>query len=238
MDVVTVGTVSLEAVRDVRALPDIENVLGAELQVAPAHDLGDRSVGIENADAAFALDEVGEADGFGDVFSDFVFHDVKIFFLRNYFRFYVMMFVLEKKGGPMRGQLYVFWYKEEHADRYIYWQLLIPKWIFLWFLYLIYSVLNVICFLWFFRRVGLIGRKSTIEEWMIKYPRLWAVPFVVSKEDDLKFNYGEMIKKTIFRSRLEEFCGMEGFRVWSFYDLKTELKAWRGRVPPPFLLPF
>ena len=76
VDHVSVRLVGEVAVRDVFALPDVEDVVRSKLQVATAHFVREGAVGIENALFPFTTDDVAETDLFGGDFCFFVIHRI------------------------------------------------------------------------------------------------------------------------------------------------------------------
>lgn len=96
----------------------------------------------------------------------------------------------------MRGRLLLCYFREERDDCVIYWHASAFKWDFFWMGYVLYSIFDFI-FLRILRRFWLIGRKLELKELMLKYPKYWAFPFVVSKEFDENFSFEKHDEGTI-----------------------------------------
>lgn len=116
----------------------------------------------------------------------------------------------------MRGQLYSLWYKEEHGDCFIYWQLVIPKWMLLWIFYVLYCVLDAMLFGWFFRKIGVLRPKKSLYWIMAEHPSLWAVPFAIEKEDDREFDYRLYVRNKYKTRDWNTFAAWKGFGIGPF----------------------
>ena len=66
--------------------------------------------------------------------------------------------------------------------------------------YVLYSVLNIVSGAWILRKFGILKQKARVEEWMRKYPKLWATPLIIPKEIDKHFDYEKMMRLR-FKSR-------------------------------------
>lgn len=116
----------------------------------------------------------------------------------------------------MRGQLLLVWMREERGDYVIYWQMNIFKWYPLWMMYVLYSILNIVLCLWLLRKIGVMERKATIEDWMRKYPKLWATPLIVPKEADKKFDYEKLMRRRFKNRDWDSFPAWMGYGIGPF----------------------
>lgn len=112
----------------------------------------------------------------------------------------------------MRSRLLLCYFREERENCVVYWHVSLFKWDVFWVAYCLYSVFDCI-FLKIFRKLGFLGKKRTIQEWMVRYPRYWARPYFVSKGKGKNFNFSRMMHEEFNRTDWESFAAWKGFGI-------------------------
>ena len=116
----------------------------------------------------------------------------------------------------MRGKILLVWMREERGDYVIYWQVNIFKWYRLWIMYVLYALFDILLGLWILRKIGWLRDKAKIEDWMKKYPKLWATPLVVPKEVDKNFDYESLMRRRFKNRDWDSFPAWMGYGIGPF----------------------
>ncbi len=83
-------------------------------------------------------------------------------------------------------------------------------------MYVLYALFDILLGLWILRKIGWLRDKAKIEDWMKKYPKLWATPLVVPKEVDKNFDYESLMRRRFKNRDWDSFPAWMGYGIGPF----------------------